>query len=61
MYTRPPLSCFFFLLFCLLLVIPYWSGVMIILGNNDGMDLLAPHHFAWFQSFIARLSLSFYL
>lgn len=56
MYTRPHLTCFFFpLLFCLLYVIPYWSGVMIILEHKDGMYLLATHRLASFQGFITHV------
>lgn len=54
MYTRPCfLFLFFSLLFCLLHVIPYWSGVIIILEKKDGMYLVAAPRLAWFQGFIA--------
>lgn len=54
MYTRPCfLLLFFSLPFCLLHIIPYWSGVMIILENKDGMYLVAAPRLAWFQGFIA--------
>lgn len=46
MYTRPCfLFPFFSLLFCLLHVIPHWSGVIIILENKDGMYLVAARRF----------------
>lgn len=44
---------FFSLLFCLLHVIPYWSGVIIILEHKDDMYLVAAPRLAWFQGFIA--------